>query len=1102
MAAFIAQADQGQAHVKPEIVIKSKTPGADGWEVKFAKDATFRDAIIFKNLEPPQQRERAFQLLGKQTKFNFRDALVKKVWSPRHGKNMDVKCSAFVSVNFDDFKVLQNSEHSESSAWIISFELNENKVFEVKIGQREPPASTLIQNDITEQNVPLWRMREEIQRMTCVMFILPNFRNCGAFKAHTAQAILQRSLEQQPWQSYEHFMELQHEALQADEKKREEELKALKRDSVNVQVVPNPNSPGTPLVSVWLPGGGGWKLEAGQDVRFESDDFKPAEAPPRNNPSDEDEGGWSMSVERQENGRFLGRFNNMISPDIFNKLTSKANFTGVQATVSEKDPEAAKLSGAIIKLGYRFKYENGVDLSDIQPGHEELLAEVKNLKLPVTRKLLEAFGEDFGTDQEDKPLEFRESGKTAFNVSDFARAGRPIEAERQLLFLSRFVEGYRGLTICQGPPGTGKTTLLANLTALLLQQCKMGTGKIVLTAHSNVAVEVLVERTANVMNRIFGKNPQNYICHIQTPSSAKRILVSGRPISPVVAALSLDHHMDRYARANPNAQWAKNYLAGKAELAQHGHIAAWGDRSEYYKSLHQMYGMMRKTFPVFACTLSTTSHEIFVGDKVQKVRPNCEILVMDEASQATIPYEVMALFNINPRRLVIAGDHKQLTPFTYSEEATKAWKRSLLQRIIERPFSKVVRLNVQYRHPAEIGNSISVVHYQGDVKPHPSCNNRPRVAEIRKAVARISFRVQDTVYHLAHNVHFFNLHHGKSIKTGEDSSSFNMEEVNFIRGLVWCLVQVGITEDSIMALTGYEAQYNELDKVRKLLPNGKMAARKIDSSQGDERDIVIVSTVKSGTELGFMKAPHRQNVGCSRARNAQFLVGNWECLRHDPNTWRPYLEQQSIDQGAMRDGWRFNLLGPVSQWLIDNKPTVPFSGPSGPSAPTPAPAPAPTPAPAPSSAPAPAPSVAPPPPPPAQTEEPAKETSLPPPTPSSVPEQAEEPSPTIVTPAPATPVSAPPPPATSRQALIAGHLREVTGLSSEVRTWALDKLQPALKALWNKEGDVTRLSWDVLALGANRPASLTIEQLSHLHEYFKLRWEVEQELKQLQALEL
>jgi AAA domain len=478
---------------------------------------------------------------------------------------------------------------------------------------------------------------------------------------------------------------------------------------------------------------------------------------------------------------------------------------------------------------------------------------------------------------------------------------------------------------------------------------------------------------------------------------------------------------------------------------------------------------------------------------------------MDEASQATTPYEMLALFNINPGRLVIAGDHRQLSLYTNSGPAEVAWKRSWLQRLIERGFNRMLRLNVQYRSPREIGNSISVVHYDGDVKPHHSCNNRPRVTEIRQAVARISFSVEGTLHRLSHNVHFFNIVHGKVAKGGEDSSSSNKEEVNFIQGLVWCLMQVGIAEDCIMALTGYQAQFEKLDEIRKLLPGGKMAARKIDSSQGDERDVVIVSTVKTGTELGFMSNSNRQNVGCSRAKNALFLVGQERCLNQDPKIWAQYLYQQRQDQRSAKTNWRISVTGPVSQWFIDDKPTVLFSASSAPHPPPPPP-----------------PSVAvPPPPPPSsipeQAENPTIETSSPPPSSLPVPKQAQKPAPIIViapsapapapapvpapTPTPAlapapapTPTPSPAPASTTAvasssaewDALILPHLQEIRGLGSDVRSWALNSLQPVLVAGWAQNPNT--VSIEVFSLARGCPVPLTLDQFSHILEYFRLTW--------------
>ncbi|MEY4926025.1 MAG: hypothetical protein RI894_461, partial [Bacteroidota bacterium] len=62
--------------------------------------------------------------------------------------------------------------------------------------------------------------------------------------------------------------------------------------------------------------------------------------------------------------------------------------------------------------------------------------------------------------------------------------------------------------------------------------------------------------------------------------------------------------------------------------------------------------------------------------------------------------------------------------------------------------------------------------------------------------------------------------------------------------------------------------------------------RSVDKFQGMERNIVIVSTVRSNklelpngkitenTDIGFARAPERLNVGLSRARRLLIVVGN------------------------------------------------------------------------------------------------------------------------------------------------------------------------------------------------------------------------------------
>ena len=55
----------------------------------------------------------------------------------------------------------------------------------------------------------------------------------------------------------------------------------------------------------------------------------------------------------------------------------------------------------------------------------------------------------------------------------------------------------------------------------------------------------------------------------------------------------------------------------------------------------------------------------------------------------------------------------------------------------------------------------------------------------------------------------------------------------------------------------------------------------IDNFQGEEARIVILSTVRSGNGLGFLKTHNRINVACSRARDGFYIIGNSRTLQTD-----------------------------------------------------------------------------------------------------------------------------------------------------------------------------------------------------------------------------
>ena len=68
----------------------------------------------------------------------------------------------------------------------------------------------------------------------------------------------------------------------------------------------------------------------------------------------------------------------------------------------------------------------------------------------------------------------------------------------------------------------------------------------------------------------------------------------------------------------------------------------------------------------------------------------------------------------------------------------------------------------------------------------------------------------------------------------------------------------------------------------------------IDAFQGREKEVIVVSCVRSGWEgsnnIGFVADIRRLNVALTRARRLLWVVGNGETLGKGSETWRSFVD--------------------------------------------------------------------------------------------------------------------------------------------------------------------------------------------------------------------
>lgn len=407
----------------------------------------------------------------------------------------------------------------------------------------------------------------------------------------------------------------------------------------------------------------------------------------------------------------------------------------------------------------------------------------------------------------------------------------------------------KDVAIVHGPPGTGKTTTLVEA----IRETLMRESQVLVCAQSNMAVdwisEKLVDRGINVL----------------------RI---GNPTRVNDKMLSFTY--ERRFEAHPDYPHLWAIRKAIRELRSHRKRGeSFHQKLESLKSRateleirinNELFSEAR----VIACTLVGAANRLLDGQKFGT-------LFIDEAAQALEAACWIPLRRVS--RVVLAGDHCQLPPTVKSIAALKAGLgKTLMERLVETHPEVVTLLKMQYRMNDEITRFSSNYFYDGQIESAPNVKYRG-ILDLDIPMEWI-----DT-----------SSHEFKEEFIGESFGRINKDEAELtLNTLQQYFERIGkqrLLDERIDVgiISPYRAQVQYL---RRLLMKWEffkpfrrqISINTVDGFQGQERDIIILSMVRSNDEgqIGFLRDLRRMNVAITRARMKVIILGDVPTLTQHP----------------------------------------------------------------------------------------------------------------------------------------------------------------------------------------------------------------------------
>ncbi|MEO8771945.1 MAG: AAA domain-containing protein [Ferruginibacter sp.] len=416
------------------------------------------------------------------------------------------------------------------------------------------------------------------------------------------------------------------------------------------------------------------------------------------------------------------------------------------------------------------------------------------------------------------------------------------------------------IVIVHGPPGTGKTTTLIESIVQLIKDGE----KVLVTAPSNTAVDNIAQglinqsvkvlrvgNTSKVNEAIFAHTPEGRLANSKQQKDIKQLKIQAEEFRKMAL---------KYKRS-----------FGKAEREQ---------RNLLFKEVKNIRIEIKKLQAYNEEKLFAEA-DVILGTPVGLYdasinKFNFQTLVIDEAGQCIEPL-AWCIFPL-AKKYVLAGDHLQLPPTVLSQEAMRFGLNKSILEVSIATVKNIFLLNTQYRMREAIAGFSSDYFYNGLLKAASHLGNTG---------VHISFI--DTAGSGYNEVH------------GNDGMSLQNEgELKIVQKIIE-------TETLNPETTAFISPYaGQVAAAKEVLPK-QMRISTIDSFQGQEKEIIILSLVRSNdeSEIGFLKDYRRMNVAITRAKEQLFVIGDSATIGADPfyNSFLSYIEKN----GNYRSVWEFDM---------------------------------------------------------------------------------------------------------------------------------------------------------------------------------------------------